>query len=130
MNDAKRLLNQALYRLDSAREELNRPDEDVMTFAICHQVRNAMSDMMSAFLTMNGADATAAKTLEELRAMSVPFGDGFEKIELTSMVCHPGQIEGEKCFCMDLDRVRACLKIADDCRKIIENAGMSNQDKK
>ncbi len=130
MNDATHLLNQAFYRLESAQEELNRPDEDVMAFAICHQVRGALNDMMSAYLLMKGVNASDAITLEDLRTKSAEFDPGFKQLELTSMVCHPGQIEGEKCFCMDLDRVRACLKIADDCRKIIEDVGMSNQEKK
>lgn len=124
MNEATHLLSQAIYRLDSAQEELNRPDEDVMAFAICHQVRNALTDMMTAFLMTKGKDTGNAATLEDLRAMSIKFDQRFNQIELASMVCHPGQLEGEKCFCMDIDRVRACLKIANDCKKIVEEAGI------
>ena len=122
MNKAQQMLDQAVQTLEQAHEELNRPDEDVMTMSVCHQARTVMAGLMASFLSLKGKDYSHARDLESLRELSGHFDPRFNELNLESMVCHPSQLMGEKCYCMDIDRVKSCLVLADQCKVLVTEA--------
>jgi hypothetical protein len=122
MNNAKELFRQAVNRLEVAHEELNRPDDDVMTLSVCYQSRTILADMMGAYLTLQGKDFSNATDLESMRQLSAESDPRFSTLDLQSMVCHPTKLVGEPCFCMDLGRVRTCLAMTDQCKGWVEEA--------
>lgn len=122
MNNAKELFRQAVSRLEVAQEELNRPDDDVMTLSVCYQSRTVLADIMGAYLTLKGTDFSKAADLESLRQLSAGSDPRFSDLDLQAMVCHPTKTVNEPCFCMDLNRVRACLDMAEQCRGWVKEA--------
>lgn len=120
--ESQEMLSRYLNRLDLAREELNRPDEDVMTMAVCHQVREIISGLMQGWLQMRGAESKSVETLEQLRERCAALDARFSNLELTSMICHPARISGEQSYCMDQDHIRKCLTVAEQCEAIVRVA--------
>ena len=105
--------------LEFVHQELNRPEEDVMTTSVCHQTRGIMADMLSSYLLKNGKDFSAVNDLETLHAMCCQIDPQFAKINLASMRCHPAKITGEKAYCMDIEHVKTCFDIASDVKELV-----------
>jgi hypothetical protein len=122
MNDPMKMLITASERLDIAAEELNRPDEDVMTISVCHQARSILTDLITAYLHAKGKDYRHASDLETLRRLAAETDVRFNTLDLESMICHPTKVEGEPCYCMGVDRVRECLELARTCKGWVEEA--------
>lgn len=119
MNNANELFQKAVSRLEYVNEELNRPEEDVMTFSVCHQTRGIISDFLSAYLVSKGKDIQSVTDIATLGEMSRALDNQFTAINLESMICHPGKLENEETYCMDLARVRTCLTIANSIKGIV-----------
>lgn len=120
MNKAQELFQQAIARLDFVNDELNRPEEDVMTFAICHQTRSIMADLLSSYLLEKGKDISSASDLETLQALTREVDARFARLDLTAMYCHPGKLQGEEAYCMDMQRVGSCLRIANQLADMVK----------
>lgn len=122
MNNPQQLLDKAVKTLEQAHEELNRPDEDVMTMSVCHQARIVMAGLMESFLSLKEKDYSHARDLEAMRELCGHVDPRFNELNLESMICHPAQVKGEKCYCMDIDKVKACLVLADQCKVLVSEA--------
>jgi hypothetical protein len=119
MNNGMDLFQQAVARLEYVNDQLNRPDEDVVTIALCHQARSIIGDLFGSYLLMNGKDITGSDDLKTLRKNSVDLDRKFAMINLEEMYCFPGKLHHESEYCMDLSRIRACVKIANDLKGLM-----------
>ncbi|MBX7205564.1 MAG: hypothetical protein K1X81_09085 [Bacteroidia bacterium] len=120
MNKAEELFQQAVARLNFVNEELNRPEEDVMTFSVCHQTRGIMSDLLSSYLLKNGKDISAAPDVDVLQVQCGELDNRFSLLDLTVMHCHPGNTQTKDMYCMDMERVGSCLRMANVLKEMIE----------
>jgi hypothetical protein len=115
------LLEKATAHLDFANEEMNRPAEDLVTFSVCYQTKQGLSDLMHYHLLQNKIEVTGHPTLEELRQKCATFDRRFEMMNFESMRCYPTRLENEDCFCLGIDRVKECLSIANQVKTLIES---------
>jgi hypothetical protein len=72
--------------LQHANSELKRPEEDVVTFSICHHTHNAMKKMMNLYLTTQGINSNEHKSLDELFDLCHKANPGFNAVDITSIV--------------------------------------------
>ena len=119
MNNPNQMFQLAADLLEFVHQELNRPEEDVMTTSVCHQTRGIMADMLSSYLLKNGKDFSAANDLETLHAMCCQLDPAFASIKLDAMRCHPSKIIGEKSYCMDIEHVKGCYNLASDLKEML-----------
>lgn len=122
MNHAKEIYCQANERLSQIEEELNRPEEDVMTFSVCHQTRAIIGELFKSFLSYKEVDYANAQDIEALQELCARLNPGFASLELKDMYCYPGNLDGMEGYCMDLERVRICLGKARQLRSLLLQA--------
>jgi hypothetical protein len=125
MNNSNQMFQLAADLLEFVHQELNRPEEDVMTTSVCHQTRGIMADMLSSYLLKNGKDFSAATDLETLHAMCCQIDPQFASIKLDGMRCRPARIIGEKAYCMDIEHVKTCFDIASDVKELVSQRIMA-----
>lgn len=73
----KSRFEQADQYLEAAKEELNRPAEDVVPFMVCRSARNSIGSYFMGYLMKNGilydSDASVEDLLEKCRAINSSF---------------------------------------------------------
>ncbi|MCX6186763.1 MAG: hypothetical protein NTU43_07175 [Bacteroidetes bacterium] len=119
MNNPNQTFQLASDLLEFVNQELNRPEEDVMTTSVCHQTRGIIIDMLTAYLLLKGKNISAISDLETLHAMCCQLDAKFSKLDFTSMRCHPIKLQGEKAYCMDIEHVRNCFDIANKVKETV-----------
>lgn len=117
--NAIKLLQRGTAQLEFANEEVNRPSEDVVSLCICSQAKSSIADLLSSFLLMKGIDFTHADTLEQLRKKCSDVDDDFSVLDFTGMDCHPTKIPNESHYCFGIERVKECLRIANEVKKLV-----------
>jgi hypothetical protein len=92
-------------------EEMERSQQDVVTYLACQNSRKAMMYYLHGFLMMNGEymdDCSLEELLEGCRRM-----DGrFNEIDLGAVDCRCEGYPDENCYCLGLDKVKECLSVA------------------
>jgi hypothetical protein len=112
-------LNEGNLLLNRAEEELNKPQKDVMTVSVCQGTKMAIDSFLKAYLTKHQVTDVETGDLMSRFHQCVAFKPEFEEIDIHSFEC----IHDEKCsmseYCMSIDKVSGCLKIAEDLRNLI-----------
>lgn len=81
MNDpkAQTTLNQADELFDCAKEELARPEEDVVGYLVCHNAFKSVERYLTAYLMEHGRAIYSSMSIEEMmaecRAIDIKFND-------------------------------------------------------
>ena len=119
MNNANLLFQQAVERLNYFNEELNRPEEDVVTFSICHQTRGIIADLLGSYLLNHGKEYPTSLNLDSLLKLCSEFDAGMMTLNISAMDCHPGNLSAEKTYCLDIDQVKFCINIANKLKEIV-----------
>ena len=79
VNQSKTKFEQAAQHLEAAKNELNRPAEDVVPFMVCRSARHAISNYLHGFILHHGIEfdeeVTVATLLEKCREIDNKFKD-------------------------------------------------------
>jgi len=112
-------LNEGNLLLNRAEEELNKPHEDVMTLAVCQGTKMAIDNYFKAYLLKHQVQNVEEGDLMTRYEQCITFKPEFAKINLASFDC----IHDDKCsmseYCMSINKVSECVKIAEDFRNLI-----------
>lgn len=109
---ANNLFDEAIEKLNEASEELFRPEEDVVTYAICKNAQFAIENYLKGFLLNNGKDPSNYKTIESLYEQCKMINVKFEEIDLSSFGCKSYEIDSR--YCSEVSKVSNCFNIADN----------------
>ena len=112
-------LNEGNLLLNRAEEELNKPHEDVVTLSVCQGTKMAIDNFLKAYLLKHQVKNVEEGDLISRYQQCISFKSDFAKISLDSFDC----IHDEKCsmseYCMSINKVSECLKVAEDFRNLI-----------
>jgi len=112
-------LNEGNLLLNRAEEELNKPHEDVMTLAVCQGTKMAIDNYFKAYLLKHQVQNVEEGDLMTRYQQCITFKSEFGEINLKSFEC----IHDDKCsmseYCMSINKVSECVKIAEDFRNLI-----------
>ncbi len=112
-------LNEGNLLLNRAEQELNKPHEDVMTLSVCQGTKMAIDNFFKAYLTKHQVQNVEEGDLMSRYQKCVTFKPEFAKINLHAFDC----IHDEKCtmseYCMSINKVSECLKVAEDFRNLL-----------
>ncbi|MEQ9403912.1 MAG: HEPN domain-containing protein [Cyclobacteriaceae bacterium] len=111
----KAKLDQAEEYFDKAKEELCKPEEDVVPYSICQSSYHAVVNYLSSFLIDNGATIPESENVESLLANCRELDQKFKKLHLVPMY-NPTQSED---VWMNLDAAHDYLKMADNTRQMV-----------
>lgn len=117
---ANPLLEQASHLLQTAHEELRRPDEDVVTLLACEHIRRAVYLLLEDFLETWGEPATG-ETMEDMFARCATLDARFQDLDLSVFGCRSDGLDVEKCYCEDALKIRECLALARQIEGLVGN---------
>jgi len=118
MNNKK--VDQMIYdgnrMLETALEELNRPKEDVATLSACRGTKLTMDLFISAFLLKNNVDPSSLSSLVERYEKCLILDPEFSKVDIYQLDC----LDKDSCdmsrYCLSVEKVNDCLKVAEEVR--------------
>lgn len=116
-NNVIRTLDQAIKRLENAREELERPEEDVVSFLVCKNAQYAIENFLKAYLLQNDIDPAEFTTVESLYKKCLSLNKNFADIDLTGLNCKAKDME--KHYCDDISKVSTCYKMAHELNSFL-----------
>lgn len=110
--NAHALFGEAFSKLATAKEEMNRPEEDVVTFLVCKNAQFAVESFLTGFLIKNGIEPAHHATIKELHVQCVNLNPNFSKVNLTQFDCRSHQPQSRNCSAPD--KVNKCLHNAEE----------------
>lgn len=117
--NADLLIQEADQMLSSAEKEMQRSEKDVTAYTVCFSSRQSIVNYLSSYLLKNGIElkkpVTMASLMEQCRAE-----DGrFDLIDISQIYCRHD--EEDKEYCLNVEKVNQCLRIAKQTREIAIN---------
>ena len=109
-NQANRLFEEAIEKLNEADAELFRPEEDVVSFLVCKNSQHAIENYLKGFLLQNEVDPSEFKTIDDLYERCKLIDKTFEEIELFDLKCRSHVIDSK--YCNTTSRVSKCFDTA------------------
>ena len=94
-NQANRLFEEAIEKLNEADAELFRPEEDVVSFLVCKNSQHAIENYLKGFLLQNEVDPSEFKTIDDLYERCKLIDKTFEEIELFDLKCRSHAIDSK-----------------------------------
>lgn len=104
------LLNEATRLLELAEEETFRSKEDVASFLICHNSRQALINAMSYYLIKNDIQLNEPVTAESLWEQCQNQDGRFQEVSLHHINCK--NEENSERYCLSVDKVNSCYDTA------------------
>lgn len=118
MNDKR--IDQMIYdgnrMLKRAMDELNRPEEDVVSLSVCKGTKLTLDLFISAFLLKNNVDPSSMEGIVERYKKCLILDPTFDKIDIYQLDCMDEKGCDASRYCLSVDKVNDCLKIAEDIR--------------
>ena len=113
------LISEADQLLNTAEAELQRSEEDVTAYLVCHNSRQSINNYLVVYLLKNGVKlkqpVTMASLMDQCRAV-----DGrFDLIDISEIFCR--HEESDEDYCLNIEKVSDCLRIAKQTRGIAIN---------
>lgn len=120
MNTEKiQILQKANRELDKLKEEMNRPEEDVVTFSICYSVRKSIADFLSYYLAINNVDTSGANTVADMLQLCSRLDDKFRDLNLSELDCFNDDISSSKTHCTEIEWLTLCIETAEKTRDLV-----------
>ena len=109
---AKKLFENALEKLNEAKSELFRPNEDIVTYSVCKNSQFAIKNYLAGYLFKNGIDGNKYETIDSLFEQCVIINKDFEKVDLSDFDCKSYKIDSG--YCNEVSKVSSCFDAADN----------------
>jgi len=114
--NADLLIQEADKLVEFASHEIERAEEDVATHAVCFNARQSIVNYLSAYLERNNADQPEPSTMAALLEACRNIDGRFNLIDISDIGCkHDAEHDA---YCMDVEKVTDCLRIAKQTRAI------------
>jgi hypothetical protein len=112
-------LNEGNLLLNRAEEELNKPYDDVMTISVCQGTKLAIDNFFKAYLLKHQVKDVEQGDIMSRYEQCLSFKPEFSNFDFKSFEC----IHDEKCsmssYCMSIEKVSECVKVAEGFRNIV-----------
>ena len=94
---AKELLHLPKKNLNEAKEELFRPEEDMVSYLVCKNSQFAIENYLKGYLLKNGVDIDDCETIDALYKQCVAINANFEKVDLSDFECKGHNLNSRYC---------------------------------
>ncbi len=110
-DNAHKLFDEAVEKLNVANQELFRPEEDIVSILVCRNAQFAIENFLKGFLVQNDVDVSEYKTIDSLYEQCLQINEKFENVDLSSFNCTSHELDSN--YCDEVTKVSNCYKIAD-----------------
>jgi len=100
-----------------AEHEQHRAAEDVVGHLICVNSRQSAANYMAGYLLQKGITIHHPVSINSLRDQCIAQDPKFESLDFCELNCR-SDVHDRK-YCLELDKVNSCLKVAQQVRSII-----------
>ncbi len=109
---AKEYFATALEKLNEAKEELFRPEEDMVTYMVCKNSQYAIENYLKGYLLKNGVDVEDCDSIDSLYNQCLIINKNFEKVDLSDFQCRALHLNSQ--YCTEIPKVSNCFDAADN----------------
>lgn len=113
-------LDQMIYdgnkMLELALNEINRPEEDVVTLSVCKGTKLTLDLFLSAFLLKNGVDPKSMETINERYEKCLILDPSFKRIDIFQLDCMGENGCDASKYCLSVEKVNECIHLAESLR--------------
>ncbi len=113
------LLNSAIENLNAAGEALYKPEEDIISYAVCKYSQNAILNYLKGFLQSKGYETHDHETIQGLYNRCKSIESKFKQIDLRVIDCKTKELDEE--YCIEVDRVKKCHAVADHLDTVLRS---------
>ncbi len=117
VTNRSKLWEEGIKLIDFAETELNRAEEDVVTFLACNNIKRAINNFLRAYLQPHNIQTTKDDSPEKLKAHCMSIDAAFGFLDFTPLDC--SYEEGADNFCLEVDHVKSCLDLANEVKDIV-----------
>jgi hypothetical protein len=110
------IVKEADALLYSATEELKKSKNDLLTYQACNNSRESIRKYLTSFLLKNEVEPQEPVTLASLLDQCKAIDKKFALIDLSGILCRHDAVYDD--YCLDAVKVKQCLKVAEQTRKI------------
>jgi hypothetical protein len=113
-------LKQTADGLRASNEELNRPQENVVSISVCHHTQDAMKRMMQLYLEHHGTQTDDNAGLGELFDECYRRNPAFIQADIAHIDCK--DLDARACgeqYCLSVDAVTCCSHVARQLKDVI-----------
>ena len=124
--EVEKLLHEANYLLSAAKKEIERPDEDAVTYLICQSAKRTISNLLCSYLKMQNVEPDDSLNLPRLLEQCKGIDPSFSTVKLEELDrCDKSGSHDTSVYCLGYGHVKECLQVADDTKHIVyERLGM------
>ena len=101
----------------AAEFEQQRAEEDVVSHLICNNSRQSISNFLAGYLLQKDIPILHPVSINSLLEQCNAIDPRFESLDLEELNCRCDT--RDRNYCLDLDKVNACLKVAQHVRSIV-----------
>jgi hypothetical protein len=121
-NELTGIMKLAISELRIAENELNRPNEDVVTMSICLTARHSMKLLLRTFLLSKSIPHSKENSLTNLLNKCKIIDSQFESISLGKIFCNEmSEAECRDQYCLSTKNVIHCMAVALQLKQLILN---------
>lgn len=119
-NEIRELLKSAIADLNTAENELKRPNEDVVALSACMCTRQSMKGIMKLYLLAHSLKGSEDLSLKELMVQCIRVDKQFATIDLSRINCKDMSppVCDEK-YCLSLENVSHCIEAANQLKALV-----------
>ena len=104
--------------LKAAEAEMEKAEEDVVNHLVCHNARQSIANLLTAYLLDRGEHLPYPATLEKLLDRCQAIDAAFRQIDLSPVHCRFDTDERE--YCLDHQAVGTCFRIAKQVQAMVK----------
>lgn len=115
----ERLINEANLLLVSAEQELQKPQKEMMSFAVCQNAKLSMVMLLKAYLEKHKIEVSENDNLVQLYEKCRAYSPAFDAVAIHEMDCVSDKHCSMAEYCIDSGYVMECVDKAKVIRKIL-----------
>ncbi len=108
--------------LKQANGELFKPEEDIVSYAVCKNSQFAIDNFLRGFLLSKGQDPQENDTVETLYEKCLAIDADFKKVDVRAIACRHHKIDSR--YCTKLKTVNSCFEVADSIDTLLKKSNL------
>ncbi|MBK8503858.1 MAG: hypothetical protein IPL46_17570 [Saprospiraceae bacterium] len=113
----QQLLTEGSDLIHFAANEVQRSEEDVVTFLACNNIKRGISHYLQAFIESHRMMPPRNPSPDSLLRICMSIDPQFNIIDFKALEC--SHEKGANNYCLDLDHVNECLELAKATRSLV-----------
>ena len=118
------LITEADQLLKTASDELFHSEEDVTAYVVCHNSRQSIINYLASYLLKNGIVLKEPVSMASLMEQCRTSDRRFNNIDISQIFCRHEENNEE--YCLNVEKVTDCLRIAEQTRSITVSKPLAN----